>query len=139
MAEKGVLGVQAVTRPSALVVALKVLREEAEVLGEAWRVRVTGMLGAGRPSVVSRTWHVIGGFCGVSLAIAVLVLVDVGDAGVVDKWRVSASTRVVALSGIRWCAWIYVYVYEREREKKEERVRVRKVDLCAVGLHWSFV
>jgi hypothetical protein len=31
------------------------------------RVRVTGMFGAGRPSEVSRTWHVIAGFFSVAI------------------------------------------------------------------------
>ena len=30
-------------------------------MGAGWNVRVTGMEEAGRPRVVSRTWHVIGG------------------------------------------------------------------------------
>jgi hypothetical protein len=32
-------------------------------------VRVTGMLGPGRPRVVSRTWQVIGGFFSVDMAV----------------------------------------------------------------------
>ena len=31
------------------------------VVEEGWKVSVTGILAAGRPMVVSRTWHVIGG------------------------------------------------------------------------------
>jgi len=64
--EKGVVGVQDVTRPSALVVPLNLRVEEEEVVVVVeeeglCKVRVTGMEDAGRPSVVSSTWHVIGG------------------------------------------------------------------------------
>lgn len=80
MEEKGVEGVQAVTRPSLFVVAVKVkveLEVEEEEEGEGWRVRVTGMLAAGRPMVVSRTWHVIGGFAGVVVVVVIVVGVGV--------------------------------------------------------------
>ena len=56
--EKGVDGDHAVTRPSAFVVALNfrgVWVEDEDVEVGLWRVRVTGMEAAGRPSVVSRT------------------------------------------------------------------------------------
>jgi hypothetical protein len=86
--EKGVLGVQEVTRPSAFVVAEKV-RGVVAVVGEVFgvvvvesRVRTTGMLDAGRPIVVSRTWHVIGGFCDVAMLVGVgrlEAVVGVGD------------------------------------------------------------
>lgn len=53
--------VQAVMRPSEFVTDVKMwvgVEDEGE---DGWRVRVTGMLAAGRPMEVSRTWHVIGG------------------------------------------------------------------------------
>lgn len=36
--------------------------EDVELERALCRVRVTGIEDAGRPTVVSRTWHVIGGF-----------------------------------------------------------------------------
>lgn len=51
-------------------------------------VSVTGMEDAGRPRVVSRTWHVIGGFFSVGAAI-------VGGVGV-ERWFVRAVRRWVA-------------------------------------------
>jgi hypothetical protein len=63
--EKGVLGLQEVTRPSDVVVDVKV-RGDAES-----RVRVTGTEDAGRPMEVSRMWHVMGGFFSVAIAVSV--------------------------------------------------------------------
>jgi len=66
---------QAVTRPSELVVAVKVVGEvRLERLGES-RERVTRMSGAGRPDTVSRTWHVMNGRAGADM---LTVLVCVG-------------------------------------------------------------
>lgn len=96
------LGVQLVTRPSALVVAEKVVVVEEAEGEEGCKVSVTGMLGAGRPRVVSRTWHVIGGLGGVSVAIVAVVVVLVGCGGAAEKCPVKAEMRVVALSGIRF-------------------------------------
>ena len=67
-------GSQDVTRPSALVSEEKA-RVEEELVGGLCRVRMTGMEEAGRPSVVSRTWHVIGGFG----AVVVVDMVGGGD------------------------------------------------------------
>lgn len=86
--ENGELGVQDVTRPSALVVALYfrgVLSEE----GGLWRVRTTGIEAAGRPSVVSRTWHVIGG----------LVSVAMVGGGVGARWAERAAMRWWVVGG----------------------------------------
>lgn len=74
-----------VTRPSAFVREEKA-REGAE--GELWRVRITGIEAAGRPSVVSRTWHVIGGFWVVDI---------VGGVGDLERCEVRASIRDVAV------------------------------------------
>jgi len=94
--EKGVEGDHAVTRPSAFVVALNfrgVWVEEEVVEEGLWSVRVTGMEAAGRPSVVSRTWHVIGG-----LAAGVDIVVAVGL-----RCVVRAEMRVVGdEAGMRW-------------------------------------
>lgn len=55
-------GVQAVTRPSAFVVAVKATVSPSLVgPEEESSVKVTGISAAGRPVVVSRTWQVIGG------------------------------------------------------------------------------
>lgn len=106
--EKGVLGVQAVTRPSVFVVAVKVrvvvVEEEEE---EGYRVSVTGMLAAGRPMVVSRTWHVIGGFAGVVVVIVgfvvVVVVVVLLEGGVgAERCERREVRRGVEGVGIRW-------------------------------------
>ena len=94
------LGVQAVTRPSVLVVAVKVVGCAEVLVGEC-KVRVTGMLAAGRPSVVSRTWHVMGGFWGVSVAMVGVGAVVAGGFGEGARCEVRAWMRVVALFGIR--------------------------------------
>ena len=93
---KGVEGSQAVTRPSAFVVAVNlsgVADVEVEVVVEVevevglCRVRVTGIEVAGRPRVVSSTWHVMGGLgAGVDI-----VDVDMGGRRCVDR----AEMRVV--------------------------------------------
>lgn len=60
---------QAVTRPSELVVAVKMGGvERLERLGERSE-RVTRMSGAGRPETVSRTWHVINGRDGAAIVL----------------------------------------------------------------------
>jgi hypothetical protein len=60
--EKGVLGVQEVTRPSDVVVDVNARGWEGER-----SVRVTGMECAGLPMEVSRMWQVIGGFFSVDM------------------------------------------------------------------------
>lgn len=59
------------------VVMVVLVAEEAEV-GEGWYVRITGMLEAGFPAVVSRTWHVIGGLTA-SLAMFAAVAGGLGE------------------------------------------------------------
>lgn len=80
---KGDEGFHDVTRPSAFVVAEKCKGDESEE-GALCSVRVTGMEAPGRPSVVSRTWQVIGG----------LESVDIVGGGV--KWLERAPIRWVA-------------------------------------------
>lgn len=84
------LGVQDRTRPSALVVPLNVsvvdVKDPVLVLEALCKVKVTGMEDAGRPIVVSRTWHVIGGL-GASVA-----MFDFDWGG--ERWFVSAVRRV---------------------------------------------
>ena len=97
---------QLVTRPSPFVLAEKWSEEEA--CGALWKVRVTGMFAAGRPSVVSRTWHVIGGFFSVAMAI---VIAD--GLAEVERWFERASTRAVARPvGIRGCG-LELWSYEK--------------------------
>lgn len=62
------------------------------------RVRTTGIEDPGRPMVVSRTWHVIGGFFSVDI-------VDwfVGAGAIVERWFDNASMRRVAEEGMRGC------------------------------------
>lgn len=72
------------TRPSALVVAVKTRALGDSVLGGLCRVNVMGREAAGRPSVVSRMWHVIGGLeAGVDI---------VGEVG--EMWFLTALRRV---------------------------------------------
>ena len=82
------LGVQLVTRPSAFVRPVNLGVEAVLVVVVGCRVWVTGMLGPGRPRVVSRTWQVIGGF---------FSGVDIFGAGVVggERWFVRAEMRCV--------------------------------------------
>jgi hypothetical protein len=102
--------VQVVTRPSEFVVAVKErgeLEEEEEKegvclvvgvsmdgsfgrseVGGAYNVSVTGMLLAGFPIVVSRTWHVIGGFFSVAMVFA-----TISGFGELERWFERASTR----------------------------------------------
>lgn len=67
---------------------MKVREVGDSVEGGLERVRVTGMEGAGRPRVVSRTWHVIGGLeAGAGTGVAIVV--------VGGRWEVRAARR--------WC------------------------------------
>ena len=101
----GETGDQEVTRPSELVWAVKVSCDgEEEVGGGLCRTRLTGMEGAGRPRVVSRTWHVIGGLG----AVVVVVVVDIVVGGCADERCVVRSESrdvglevVVGLVGMR--------------------------------------
>lgn len=73
----------------------EVLEGEEEVLeGGLCSVRVTGMETPGRPSVVSRMWHVIGGL-GVGAGVAI-VGVGVVEGGVCANWFVRVERRVLA-------------------------------------------
>jgi len=93
--EKGVEGSQAVTRPSAFVVAVNLrgvadVEVEVEVEVGLCSVSVTGIEAAGRPRVVSSTWHVMGGL-GVAVDIVGVDVDDVGGTRCVDR----AEMRVV--------------------------------------------
>lgn len=84
-------GVQATTRPSELVKEVKEATGEVEEVllllepvGEGRRDSVTGIPAPGRPAVVSRTWHVIGGLAGCCAIAAVLAVAAGGWC-----WRVS--------------------------------------------------
>ena len=103
--EKGVLGVQEVTRPSVFVVAVK-LRLEDEVVedeeDEGYRVNVTGMLAAGGPLVVSWWWlffGVLGG--GLLEFVGVVVLLLVGGGVGAERCERREVRRGVGV-GIRW-------------------------------------
>jgi hypothetical protein len=65
------------------------------------KVSVTGMLAAGRPMVVSRTWHVIGGLAGggvdIVFAVVVVVVVEVAVGRGGERWFVTAERRVVVV------------------------------------------
>ena len=82
------------TRPSLFVVAMN-LSGVDEVEEGLRSVRTTGIEDPGRPMVVSRTWHVIGGFLSVDI---VGWLEGVG--ALVERWFASASMRCVAGEGI---------------------------------------
>jgi hypothetical protein len=102
--EKGVLGVQETMRPSAFVVPENFGVEEVED-GEVddveeWRVRVTGIFAPGRPSVVSRTWHVIGGFFSAAVVVVDIVVGCIERLGGVERWFERASMRCVV--DMRW-------------------------------------
>jgi hypothetical protein len=71
------------------VVALN-FRVESEVDEGLRRVRTTGIDAPGRPIVVSRTWHVIGGFFSVD------IVWFVGVGAVVARWFETASMRLCA-------------------------------------------
>lgn len=122
------VGVQDVTRPSELVVAVKecgdVDSESLRVLGfgnlytwtvisrcsfqpvmsqvgekkRTYSVSVTGISFPGFPIVVSSTWHVIGGFCSVAMVFAT-------TSGLGDDERCDeiAAMRAEAGSGMRVC------------------------------------
>jgi len=88
-------GVQAVTRPSPFVRPVNLGVEAVLVVVVGCRVRVTGMLGPGRPRVVSRTWQVIGGFfSGVDIF-------DVGGVGG-ERWFERAVMRCVVDMRVWW-------------------------------------
>lgn len=74
---------QAVTRPSELVIAVKVGVEE-EVVGER-RVRVHFMFAAGLPATVSRTWQVIQGLG--AAAIITSLVAFVGVEKTLQQWK----------------------------------------------------
>lgn len=87
------------TRPSLFVVAVNLSGVE-EVEEGLSKVRMTGIEDPGRPMVVSRTWHVIGGFLSVDI---VGWLEGVG--AVAERWFASASMRWVAGEGIDLWWW----------------------------------
>lgn len=60
-----------------------------------YSVSVTGMLAPGFPIVVSRTWHVIGGFLSMAMVFALI-----SGFGEVERWFDRACRRVVGV-GIR--------------------------------------
>lgn len=96
--EKGLDGAQLVTRPSLFVVALYWSPEEEREDGGLCSVRMTGMFAAGLPSVVSRTWHVIGGFFSdvAMVGVAVEELMGFWEEVEAANWCESASMRAVA-------------------------------------------
>jgi len=63
--------------------------------GVGCRVRVTGMLGPGRPRVVSRTWQVIGGFFS---GVDIFAVEVVGG----ERWFVRAEMRCVVDMRVWW-------------------------------------
>ncbi len=93
------LGVHETMRPSAFVVPENfgaVEEVEGNVEVEEWRVRVTGMFAPGRPSVVSRTWHVIGGFFSAAVVVVVDIVGCCGERlGGVERWFERAFMRCV--------------------------------------------
>jgi hypothetical protein len=102
------VGAQLVTRPSPFVRPVNFNASGDNEEGGLDSVRVTGILAAGRPRVVSRTWHVIGG-----LASAAAMVVAVSGV----RWDVRAARRWGAEVGMRietrYADWyvLYVFVY----------------------------
>jgi hypothetical protein len=124
--EKGEEGFQLVTRPSEFVVALNFKGSEEVVEEGLRRVKMTGMEAPGRPMVVSRTWHVIGGFFSVDM------VWFMGVGAVVNRWFDSASMRCVAVeAGMQRVRWFEKLLLER---LEMSGVKMRCGDVIACGL-----
>jgi len=86
-------------------------------------VRTTGIEEPGRPMVVSRTWHVIGGFLSVDMLDGWVA----GVGAVAERWFESASMRRVAEEGMRVREVRVEAVNESSGSDKERGLRCCRV------------